>query len=103
MDMDMVVVVWISENLWRQHLGGLPQQQQGMLVMILAPIIAVDLQGFRALGGPFLNVGSNGNWWSSTENNTTNAWFRYLDYSNDNVNRYSNNKEYGLSVRCLRD
>ncbi|MBI5219433.1 MAG: hypothetical protein HY958_10935 [Bacteroidia bacterium] len=49
------------------------------------------------------NIGNNGNWWSSTENSTTNAWKRNLNYNNSNVNRNNNNKSYGFSVRCLRD
>lgn len=59
--------------------------------------------GNRKNNGTFNNVGNNGNWWSSTENNTTNAWNRNLNYNNGNINRYNNNKQNGFSVRCLRD
>jgi uncharacterized protein (TIGR02145 family) len=59
--------------------------------------------GNRNNNGTFNNIGKNGNWWSSTENNTNNAWNRNLNYNNGNVNRNNNNKEKGLSVRCLRD
>jgi hypothetical protein len=48
-------------------------------------------------------MGNNGNWWSSTENSSTNAWNRNLNYNNTNVNRNNNNKDYGFSVRCVRD
>jgi uncharacterized protein (TIGR02145 family) len=59
--------------------------------------------GNRNNNGTFNNIGRNGNCWSSTENNTNNAWNRNLNYNNGNVNRNNNNKEKGLSVRCLRD
>lgn len=59
--------------------------------------------GNRNNNGTFNNVGNNGNWWSSTENNTTNAWYRNLNYNNGNINRNNNNKQNGFSVRCLRD
>jgi len=59
--------------------------------------------GNRNNNGNFNNIGNNGNWWSSTENSTTNAWNRNLNYDNDKANRNNNNKENGFSVRCLKD
>jgi uncharacterized protein (TIGR02145 family) len=59
--------------------------------------------GYRNNNGTFNNIGNNGNWWSSTENNTTNAWNRNLNYNNNNLNRNNNTKSYGFSVRCVRD
>ena len=59
--------------------------------------------GYRSNKGPFTNIGLNGNWWSSTENATLNAWNRRLPCSNSNVRRNHFNKAYGYSVRCLRD
>ena len=53
--------------------------------------------------GDFNNVGNNGNWWSFSESSPTNAWYRNLNYNNGNANRNNNNKQYGFSVRCLRD
>ena len=59
--------------------------------------------GYRLGYGGFYGIGVGGFWWSSTENNTNNAWNRNLNYNNSNVNRNNNNKENGFSVRCLRD
>jgi|GEM_PF-1377600 len=59
--------------------------------------------GNRNNNGNYNNIGNNGNWWSSTENSTTNAWNRNLNYNNGNSNRNNNNKQNGFSVRCLRD
>ena len=59
--------------------------------------------GRRNDAGTFNFVGTNGNWWSSTEYDTTDAWTRNLHYYNSNVNRNYLNKSSGFSVRCLRD
>jgi len=59
--------------------------------------------GSRNNNGPFFTVGDYGYWWSSTENNTTSAWYRSLFYSDGNFTRYYASKHYGFSVRCLRD
>ena len=59
--------------------------------------------GYRGLNGPFYLVGSNGYWWSSTENNTDDAWLRALNYTFGGVYRNDNDKTYGFSVRCVRD
>src|SRR5665647_729933 len=40
------------------------------------------LGGYRTKYGPFVNVGNFGFWWSSTELNTTYAWYRNLNFNN---------------------
>jgi uncharacterized protein (TIGR02145 family) len=61
--------------------------------------------GSRGSNGAFsvYGVGQGGNWWSSSESNTTSAWLRSLYYLNETANRSGNSKKLGLSVRCLRD
>ncbi|MBU3715371.1 MAG: hypothetical protein FGM46_10580 [Ferruginibacter sp.] len=59
--------------------------------------------GNRYYHGPFTNIGLYGFWWSSTEDNTSNAWLRFLSYNNGSVGRYSSGKPNGFSVRCVRD
>ena len=59
--------------------------------------------GFRNSNGPFDLFGSYGLWWSSTEDSTPYAWSRNLNYNNGNVDRYTDAKRLGFSVRCLRD
>jgi uncharacterized protein (TIGR02145 family) len=53
--------------------------------------------------GSFSNVGYYGDWWSSTESSTTDAWNRNLYYGFGNAYRNTTNKQNGFSVRCLRD
>jgi uncharacterized protein (TIGR02145 family) len=59
--------------------------------------------GYRTEFGSFGSLSFNGGWWSSTEVPTTNARYRYLYSSYDNVYRGSYSKAYGFSVRCIKD
>ena len=58
--------------------------------------------GLRIGSGGYTNVGV-GVWWSSTESNVGSAWHRYLSNSNGYAYSSYDLKNYGLSVRCLRD
>lgn len=51
----------------------------------------------------FVNIGAYGYWWSSTEFDTTQAFFRYLYYSIGYVDYGYYQKTQGYSVRCLKD
>ena len=59
--------------------------------------------GYRFSNGTFISVGVYGSWWSATETNTTAAWNRYLNYYDGGIDRATNGKKLGFSVRCLRD
>jgi uncharacterized protein (TIGR02145 family) len=62
--------------------------------------------GYRRYdNGTFYFVNAFGLWWSSTENETTNAWlYRYLYYFGRTIySGLSDNRKNGFSVRCLRD
>jgi uncharacterized protein (TIGR02145 family) len=60
--------------------------------------------GRRGSNGGFGNLGFIGNWWSSTEYSSVIAWHRFLDYDNPaEAHRGYSIKEFGFSVRCLRD
>jgi len=58
--------------------------------------------GYRNNNGNYNNMGNNGYFWSSTENNSNNAWNRKLNYNNSEVNRNNNNKKNGFTVRDLK-
>ncbi|MBQ7489942.1 MAG: hypothetical protein IJT51_05460 [Bacteroidales bacterium] len=53
--------------------------------------------------GSYNNFGNNANFWSSTENNSTNAYNRYLTYNYAYVIRNLDNKNLAFSVRCVKD
>ena len=59
--------------------------------------------GLRYTNGDFYYVGENTYFWSSTENNNYNAWYRSLNCYSYGVNRDDTGKDFGLSVRCLKD
>jgi len=59
--------------------------------------------GGRNYDGGFDDVGYGGNWWSSTEYYTDNPWSRHLYDFDTRVYRYAFSKDYGFSVRCVRD
>ena len=69
-----------------------------------------DAVGFSALpggncdlGGHFSGLGYFGDWWLATEYSSTRAWVRGLPYNTDKINRGNSYKEYGFSVRCVKD
>jgi uncharacterized protein (TIGR02145 family) len=59
--------------------------------------------GCRSDLGTYLNFGSNGFWWSATQGSASDAYLRYLSCANSGVLRSNYSKEYGFSVRCVRD
>ena len=59
--------------------------------------------GFRSIDGAFFGIGSLGDWWSSSERDTNDAWIRYLDCSGGDLERSDGYEKIGFSVRCLRD
>lgn len=65
--------------------------------------------GFSALPGGERNYygifGGRGDgcWWSSTYQSSSSAWSCYLTYFNISIKRFSNYKNHGFSVRCIRD
>jgi len=50
-------------------------------------------------GSPGLTY--NGFWWSASEYNQDEAWYRHLDYKERGVFRFHGQKKYGFSVRCV--
>ncbi len=59
--------------------------------------------GLRNANGTFGALTIDGYWWSASEDNSTNAWYRILVNGNGGVGRSSTTKNLGFSVRCIRD
>jgi len=59
--------------------------------------------GFRSLESTFLHVNSGCYWWSSTQNDATSAYSRYLHYNCTGVHRDYRDKQECFSVRCVKD
>lgn len=58
--------------------------------------------GYRSETGNFSDIRKIGAWWTSSEVNKDNAWYRNLSNENTQVYRYYINKNTGYSVRCVK-
>jgi uncharacterized protein (TIGR02145 family) len=59
--------------------------------------------GFRGDAGLFINMGTEGNWWSSSNINSDHANHWDMIYNLDNTSIYGGYKWGGYSVRCIED
>ncbi len=59
--------------------------------------------GSRDDHGDYSDEGYNANFWSSTEYSSHSAYYMYLYYDYDDAYLDFYNKNYGFSVRCLKD
>lgn len=72
---------------------------------------ATDSSGFKGLPGgyrnyyfgTYYNIGQLGDWWSSTESSTSNAWNPSLYYRDGVISMNTFLKGNGLSVRCIKN
>ena len=60
-------------------------------------------EGLRISNGSFLDGGGYAIFWSSTEYDANDAWYRNLDDYNSYLNRFSRPKRSGFSVRFVSD
>jgi len=58
--------------------------------------------GYGTSVGNFYDVGSYGLWWSATEDGAY-AYYWFMRYYNESVNRTSYDKSYLRSVRCVKE
>jgi uncharacterized protein (TIGR02145 family) len=59
--------------------------------------------GYRINNGSFNNLSNSAVFWRATEVNDNNAWSSRLEHNSNNVSRNSYEKQYGASIRCLKD
>ena len=72
---------------------------------------ATNISGFTALpsgrreytDGSFINSGYNGFWWTSSAYNPDYSWYYQLNYDSESIIAANFHKQYGFSVRCVRD
>ncbi len=71
---------------------------------------ATNESGFSALpgayrfsNGSFGSIGGTATFWSATEDGKLGAWTRGMHASDPVIRRDGYNKQYGFSVRCVRD
>ena len=58
---------------------------------------------FRDGDGAFEHIGKDAFWWNSTERHSDTSWFRNMPEDNYTISRDPTYKNYGLSVRCVKD
>jgi uncharacterized protein (TIGR02145 family) len=58
---------------------------------------------FNILFFEFNLISEYGNWWSSSQSDTTVAWYRQMSYNFGGAYRNDYNKAFGFSVRCVKD
>jgi uncharacterized protein (TIGR02145 family) len=59
--------------------------------------------GYRSTDGSFYGLGSWGYWWAATEGDVDDAYYWIMYAGGEGVYDGSDGKEFGSSVRCLRD
>ena len=59
--------------------------------------------GYRSDNGTFVSMGEDSDFWSATEFDAHNAWFRNIHFNDNDVGRNNFKKEIGFSVRCVKD
>jgi len=64
---------------------------------------SVFLAGYRNYNGTFLNTGTNTYFWSSPESNSNLAYYMGLNFFDSNILMSNSLKDYGFSVRCVKD
>jgi len=70
-----------------------------------------NISGFTALpggrreytDGSFINLGYDGFWWTSSAYNPDYSWYRYMHFDVSDCYRANFHKQYGFSVRCVKD
>jgi len=65
-----------------------------------ATVFPVFPGGIRREDGLFYGLEYSGSWWSSTEGSTESAWRQGVNFSEDGS---FYDKEFGVSVRCVKD
>lgn len=59
--------------------------------------------GFRSNNGYFGHTGTDGLWWSSSDSAPSETGYWNLDYQTNSLLTYISSKQWGLSVRCIKD
>jgi uncharacterized protein (TIGR02145 family) len=102
----------LTEYLGGEDVAGGKLKEIGTTHWLVVNTGATNETGFTALPGgshfynvyeSFYYIGSFGNWWSTTENDTASAWYRIMYCNTIYVARGNISKTLGFSVRCIKD
>ncbi|HAN17456.1 MAG TPA: hypothetical protein DCQ24_02180 [Bacteroidales bacterium] len=59
--------------------------------------------GYHSSDGTFYDIGDSCFWWSATEGDTSQAWYRAMNLASSNIYRMKTGRDSGFSVRCVKD
>ena len=59
--------------------------------------------GYRGYDGIYYDGEAGAYWWSSTQSDSENAWYRNITNENFKVNNFDGSKNDGIAIRCLKD
>ena len=99
----------LSTFLGGETIAGIKMKDTGTIHWMSPNNFADNTSGFTGLpggcnfGNVFRDMNTEGYWWSSTDINLNQAWYRNMDYSRSDLFRGQPSKYYGLSVRCIKD
>ncbi|MFA6570090.1 MAG: fibrobacter succinogenes major paralogous domain-containing protein [Bacteroidota bacterium] len=100
----------LTNNLGGETVAGGKLKEKGTVHWLSPNIVVPNESGFKALPGGWRNyngtfeiIGTCSGWWSSSEFSSAHAWTCLLYYNNSIAYRFSNLKEAGYSVRCIKD
>jgi len=70
-----------------------------------SPNLPLILGGGRYhIGAEFANIGAYSYWWAAAEkSNQYAAYYKYVNYGNENIVESFDLREYGFSARCIKD
>ncbi len=72
-------------------------------------LFGTNSSGFSALPGGCrsfngsVNSNSNSTFWWTSSTNGDKVWYRNIDYTHKTILRYYTYKQYGFSIRCIKD
>jgi uncharacterized protein (TIGR02145 family) len=100
----------LTTNLGGENVAGDKLKEAGSKHWSIMNTTATNESGFTALPGgyrsgsfaKFVGMGTVGYWWSSTQYGYG-FIYRFIDDDESNVWSNNTNKEFGYSIRCIRD
>lgn len=100
----------LVEYLGSGDIAGARLKEKGYLHWIYPNSNATNDTGFngiaggsRRYSGEYDDLGEYANFYSSTEENSSNLYYRALYFNAPLVNRRGYDKNYGFSIRCIKD
>jgi uncharacterized protein (TIGR02145 family) len=99
----------LSEYLGGDEISGGKMKEYGLLHWLSPNNEASNSSGFtafpggyRVTDGTFNSLGEEGKWWSTTTNDATTSWYRYIYNTYTTLFREYFPKANGLSIRCIQ-